>query len=438
MSLSNLLEELRNTTKPSEKQNILLKYDSKDLRFFIKKAYDPFELFHVKLKASDIPVPGQNTVEEVMSKIHDLFQFCLYSSSSVQNREKVTETLSLLDTGSQELLIGTLNKNWKVGVSSKTILKVFPEIVPVFEVQLSNKWKDYVLKKKRPENKKWWRSPKLDGVRCVAIRENEIEDKPWTFTSRQGHPFLTVDHLQEYLEKVYQKTGLTCFDGELYKHGLTFEEIQGSVMAYTQGTATDIEYHIFIAGNGPNFFKQDSKGMLIPSSEAFNNMDKIVLVDTKLISEEEIEYELDLMFEAGYEGMMLRDPDKLYEFKRSDALLKIKESLHEQSQEEISDCFVMDIEYRDDFPVIENGAIHYKRFLNKIWVLQMNGVMTKVGSGYDLKFREHYTLHPEELIGCVVEIKHQGYGNKGSMRFPRLHRVRYDIEWSGPEPYEEI
>ena len=438
MTLSTLLEELRSTTKPAEKQSILLNYDSEALRFLIKKAYDPFELFHLKLKATDIPLPGNNTVEEVMPKIHDLFQFCLYSSSPVQNKERVIEMLGLLDAGSQELLLGTLNKNWKVGVSSKTILKVFPDIVPVFEVQLSNKWQDYIKKKKRPIGKKWLRSPKLDGVRCVAIRENEVKDKPWTFTSRQGHPFMTVDHLQNQMEAIYQKTGLTCFDGELYKHGLTFEEIQGSVMAFTQGTAFDIEYHVFIAGNGTDFFKQKSDSMVIPDPEVFLESDKVVLVDTKLISEEDIEYELDIMFMTGYEGIMLRDPDNLYDFKRSDALLKLKESLAEQSQEEISDCYVLNIEYRDDFPVIEYGAIHYKRFLNKIWVLQEDGIECKVGSGFDIKFREHYTANPDELLDKVVEIKHQGYGNKGSMRFPRLHRVRYDIEWSGPEPYEEV
>ena len=208
--------------------------------------------------------------------------------------------------------------------------------------------------------------------------------------------------------------------------------------------ASDIEYHIFIAGKAEDFLSQKINSLVMPhmlnGAEVFEEVSNVKIVDFQLIVEEQIEDILNNMFEGGYEGLMLREPHVLYDFKRSDALLKIKEStvIDENEQEVFSDCYVYSIEYRDDFPVIENGTIVFKKFLNKVWVLQEDGTECKVGSGYDLKFREYYTKHPEELLNQVVEIRHQKYGNKGRMRFPKFHRIRYDIEWAGPEPYEEV
>ena len=57
--------------------------------------------------------------------------------------------------------------------------------------------------------------------------------------------------------------------------------------------------------------------------------------------------------------------DKPYDYKRSDAILKLKRSLLENNEEDgeiISDTVVVDIEY-DDFPVIEDGKMHYEKDL---------------------------------------------------------------------------
>ena len=59
--------------------------------------------------------------------------------------------------------------------------------------------------------------------------------------------------------------------------------------------------------------------------------------------------------------------------------------------------------------------------------MQKNGVEGKVGSGYSLDFRRKYTDSPWELIGMPVEIKHQGWGANGRMRFARLWRIRKDL-----------
>lgn len=435
MSLSILLEELRSTSKPGDKQEILLNHDSWLLRHVIQMTYDPFVLFNIKLKKSEVPDPGASDFEQLILDINALLDFCAESKSPKQNRERAIKVLSKLDTGSQELLLGILNKDWKVGLGVKLVLKAFPGIVPLFEVQLANKYQEYLKKKGSQKNKSWYRSPKLDGVRCAALRNGKDPLSPWRFYSRQGKRFLTVEHLQTDLEQLYTKLGYTFFDGELYKHGMLFEEVQGAVMAFTKGQAPDIEYHIFIAGNQEDFWKQSSASMSIA---CFQQEGKVVAVDSKLVPAEEIPAALEDAFAAGYEGIMLRDPDNLYAFKRSDALLKLKESENKDSQETVSDCYVLWVEYKDDFPVIVDGCITYERLINKLHVLQDDNIECTVGSKMTLDFRRQCTANPELILGQVVEIKHQGYGTNGRMRFPRLERVRYDLTWSGPEPYEEV
>ena len=95
--------------------------------------------------------------------------------------------------------------------------------------------------------------------------------------------------------------------------------------------------------------------------------------------------------------------------------------------EVISDCVVTKIEYNDNFTVVKDGKLCTEKLLNKIWVMQENGVECKVGSGYSLDFRREYTDNPWELMGSTVEIKHQEWGANGRMRFPRLFRLRKDL-----------
>lgn len=432
MDLSNLLEDIRATSKPVEKQEILNGYDCAELKELVEATYNPFKLFNVSIKPKDVPTPGEESITKLFDKVRSVLRFCENSKSNKQNREMTVALLEMLNRGSQELLVGVLNKNWKVGLGTKTILKVYPGIVNQFLVQLANTYdRD---NEKHTIIPRWILSNKLDGMRCVALRESSDEyyDKgKWTLYSRKGKEFVTVEHLKPELEAAYKLYGYSFFDGELYKHGLEFEEIQGPVMAHTQGQVPYMEYHIFIAGNAEKFLNQEDPNHVDPLGGGKEHYaPHLEFVSNGWCSSHEIEEKLEEAFEQGYEGIMLRDPDHLYDYKRSNALLKLKSSFDEEETDEgeqISDCVVESIEYNEFFPVIEDGKLHTERLLNKIWVIQPDGVRCKVGSGYNLDFRRKYTKNPLDLVGKPVEIKHQGWGKKGRMRFSRLHREREDL-----------
>ena len=428
--LSTLINDLRSTTKPKEKLKILATINidflqAPFLEWAVKATYEPFVVYHVKLKKTDIPEPGELSIVNLkaQSDVREFINFCEHSNSSKKNKAKAIALLETFDKGSQELVVGILHKNWKSGLSSKTIDKLFPDLLTKFEVQLSNTYRKAKEKKTfKPIDRLC--SYKLDGVRGEFLR---LPDG-WVCYSRQGKEFLTVDHLKPELEALYQRTGKSWWDGEVYIEGAPFEEVQGLVTSFTSGTKEELNFHAFIAGTVEDFFAQKTDSVVIVTDELVEGTDKIINAKQWLITEDQVEEELEKAFDLGYEGIMLRDPNKLYDFKRSNALLKLKDNDTDASEEEYADCLVTDISY-NELPVIVDGKITYETLLNKIHVAQADGKPCKVGSGYSLEFRKFYTENPDELIGKVVEVMFQGYGSKGKMRFPRFKRVREDLEW---------
>ena len=264
------------------------------------------------------------------------------------------------------------------------------------------------------------------------VENNDYENGVWKAFSRQGKEFLTVDHLKPQLEYLWETHGSDFWDGELYIDDAPFEYIQGKAMSFTKGTSFELDFRTFIRGDKDAFLYGASghNSFKVVTSEFLNAeiAPQIKLVEQWLIEEDQVDEELEKAFDLGYEGIMLRDPDMLYEFKRSDALLKLKEGENENSQEQTADCLVTDV-VLGQVTVVIDEAMTYQTLVTKLIVEQQDGTVCTVGSGFDLDFRYFYTEHPEDIKGKVVEIKFQGYGGKGRMRFPRLFRVREDLVW---------
>jgi len=430
--LDSIITELRSTTKPSEKIDILRKEDNSFLRYLLHIAYEPFINTHLSIVKKQLPPPGELTLDDpnIQIKTAAVLNFCLESLSPKQNKEHVLQVFEKLTESSQELLMNTIIGNWKAGVSTKTINKAFPEFITVFEMQLSNKYAD-AEKKKKFERKPRLASFKLDGIRGGYYRDPVTGQ--WLARSRQGKQFLTVAHIVDDLEMKYQETGISFWDGEFHKDGVPFEEIQSMVTAFTRGSSCGVDFVVFIAGDAEGFLKQDSSKFKIVTEDMVTGCKYLKCLDQSLVEDADIPELLEKAFDLGMEGLMLRDPDNIYEFKRSDALLKLKKSKSDKSEEKKADCLIVDMEV-GDYPIIVEGEdrqnyIKYIQLLTTLVVEQADGMLCRVGSGFDLDFRHHYTEHPEEVLGTVGEFMFQGYGARGRMRFPRLHRLRKDLTW---------
>jgi len=417
--LSNLIDDLKSTSKPSEKIAHILANNSPALTTLLKLTFDPDLKFNVKLDEFDIPPAGDGEIENYVDQIESTLHSCAKEFTPVKNKEKIIAIMKQLNRGSQELLYGVVDKSWHCGLSVRGLLKVFPDLVRTFPVQLANK---FSIEKVYEPIYRW--SYKLDGVRAIAL----YQGNKWTLYSRKGKEIVTADHIKEDLEYYRKAHGKTFFDGELYRHGLKFEEIQGKVMRTSAGNAAaDLEYHVFVAGDIDRYLNREPQGYtdnilqtdFIRRTFGGNaNTQEIKENYIKAVSGGQYEGPLKEAIEAGYEGIMLRSMELDYDFKRSNALLKMKVM-------DTSEVRVVEVK-GGPFPIIENEMQSEIITLLQLTVQQPNGVLCDVGTGFDLPFREFYWQNKGAILGKVVEVLHQGYGNNKRMRFPVFKRIRED------------
>jgi ATP-dependent DNA ligase len=136
-----------------------------------------------------------------------------------------------------------------------------------------------------------------------------------------------------------------------------------------------------------------------------------------VVSEAELMKFYSESMEAGYEGIMLKDLDSPYLFKRSDNIRKMK-------------------------PVATTEGVivgHYEgRRGSKregLWggfeVVLPNGVVTRLGGGFTDKLKSEVQLAPDDYLGKIVEVEGQpdpltgdGLTKDGRVRFPVFCRFR--------------
>ena len=107
--------------------------------------------------------------------------------------------------------------------------------------------------------------------------------------------------------------------------------------------------------------------------------------------------ELDRVTAKGGEGVMLRDPESLYEGRRSDSLLKVKK---------FDDAEATVIGH-------EKGTGRCSAMLGALRVRGDDGTEFKIGSG----FNDDQRKKPPK-IGSRVTYKYMGKSNAGKPRFP--------------------
>lgn len=179
----------------------------------------------------------------------------------------------------------------------------------------------YTFDSKHPPSFPCHLQPKLDGVRLLVCKDNgTVRMISRTGKTMEDHPLLARIRIE--CEAVLQDD--TWFDGELYLHGSSFEDIV-SICRTTKTNVDDdrhIEYHVYD----------------LICSETFENRYKKLcdMIDSTLKHIKRVPsirvHTLDEFFDThtkyvfdGYEGTMLRNSSGIYEHKRSKHLQKYKD-----------------------------------------------------------------------------------------------------------------
>lgn len=248
-------------------------------------------------------------------------------------------------------------------------------------------------------------SPKLDGVRCLAIRHaDRVELK-----SRGGKEY-SVKHIQDQL-KGMMFVG-EVWDGELYIHGMYLEDIVSAVKK-PNGNTPNLKFVVFDVVEQGNPFCNRVEGVQALCENYFGCQDAKHIEFLQYIKVEDEDamkslhktYVLD-----GYEGIMLRNYNGLYESgKRSADLQKYKEFFDEE------------------FQIVAVGEDR-----NGNAVLRVFDPVA--GEGFDVCYgdfeeRKRQLLEWQSYIGKALTVKYQTrYKDSRLPQFPTGVRIR-EGEW---------
>lgn len=259
--------------------------------------------------------------------------------------------------------------------------------------------------------KKWdWPvlvQPKLDGVRCLT----EVSREGIALRSATGLTISSVPHIKLDLENTLRywiRTGSLepiTLDGELYVHGLSFQEIASIVKRdLLHPRYYEMEYHIFDAFEeflrGDYLTRNSWKHWL--NHSATNHLRKVET--TSCSSLEELNEVTSVILAQGYEGIIVRKPDAPYEMKRSYGIMKYKPHKTDiyriiGKAEEIS---------IQGEPKNSLGA----------FLVEKDGLQFKVGTGPILTKFGRWKLWNEDLSGKSLRVKYQELSDLGIPRFP--------------------
>lgn len=260
-----------------------------------------------------------------------------------------------------------------------------------FEEKRLQKWNTQVLIQ-----------PKLDGERCRAVHTSD----GYILLSSEENEITSCPHINSALNSL----GTICeFDGELYLHGMKFEDIHSVVSRKVNFLESDfMQYHIFdiIEEDTPQLWRSQD---LINIGQKFTHPLQRVTTTVGWTLDHIMEW-YDKFLKLDYEGMILRHPDAPYVRKRSPYVMKFKPK---QSD------FYLITGWNEEVSIKGEP----KERLGSLEVCDPEGNFFCVGTGLSSDDREALWLKREGLRGKLCEIKYQHRTERGVPRFPVFARV---------------
>lgn len=425
----NIIQTLESDNSRLFKEDIVLQQALQDnLEFFegCRLAYDPMITFGVKkvpkFSGSDGPGLPWTAFKQLAESLarreltghdaRDAIGLALNNSTNEQWNDWY-----------RRILI----KDLRCGISETTINKMLLKAnksvwaIPLFECQLAHdgaKHEKKIIGKKLLE-------PKLDGVRVLTVIN--ADNKTAVMYSRNGKVLENFSHITEALERninLFERS--IVLDGEIISHN--FQVLMKQVHRKSDVQSQDATLMLFDIlplsefQAGRSTLGQRRRSNLLHSMKA--TLDKAGEGTIGLVPQTEVnldEYTGELLYreynreaiESGYEGIMIKDPNAMYESKRTVSWLKQKPFI------EVS-LTVVSTEEGTGKNVGKMGAL--------ICEGEEDGKLIKVnvGSGFtDLDRDEYWSCRVD---GHVIEVRAdaitQNQDGTYSLRFPRFLRFR--------------
>jgi len=327
-----------------------------------------------------------------------------------------------------------LIKDLRCGVSEKTINKVVAKkykkyAIPIFGCQLahdSNGHESKVTGKKLIE-------VKLDGVRVITV---VYPDGCVDQFSRNGKELSNFTQIKDQLKRVASSfKEPIVLDGEVMSS--SFQDLMKQVHRKSNVQSDDAILNLFDVLPLADFEKgrcetpQEFRSKWL---QEWVKVHELKLPNVASVGQELVDLDTDdgrkqfkeinqKAIDGGFEGIMIKDPEAIYETKRATSWLKLKPFI-EVSLE------VVDVEEGTGRNVGKLGAL-VARGVDDGRTIQVN-----IGSGFSDADRDEFWINRADIIGHVVEVRAdaitQNQDGSYSLRFPRFIRFR------GFDPGEKI
>ena len=415
IELTNFIEAMRATSSSTDKVKII-KESSSYIHTILEYTYNPFKQYYVTsktcIKNKDKINKDQNlTLFELLDKL---------TNREVTGHDAIALINGFAKGSFDPYIYKIIDKNLDIRAGDKVINKAVPGLIPTFSVALAKEYEG-----KCDWNDGWYASRKLDGVRCLAVVN---ENGECTLYSRMGKELTTLNKVKEAIEK----TGIInyVFDGEICLMDEDGNENFQGVMKELRRKDHQIKNPVFMVFDmihKPEFDKQKGDTLLSERLLILRDWLRGRFIDPNILryvdqytitGDEHFSNWNKMSADKGWEGFMLRK-ETGYEGKRNKNLLKVKKFFDAEYK-------VIDFDI-DDHEIVVNGRSETVPMLSQVWI-KHKGHKVKVGSGWTQDQRLQYM--DGSIVGKTITVQYfeETKNDKGgiSLRFPTVKIVHGD------------
>ena len=448
----NQIGEARGSNEKREIAKTLIPHDN-DVSRVVQLALDPMKTYNVgkKLLTGLEQSDGGSVPMTVATAEALLGRLAARELTGNALKGELQEVRNTYDAASWEMLRRVLLKDLRIGASEKLFNEICNNFIKTFSVNLAHKYE-----RKRIKKFPVALETKHDGVRVVTVINLGTEEV--RFFSRTGKEFTAFAHLEApCLKLAYgamgnESRGVIVLDSEVLSGSFnkTVSEVRKKDVE-----AIDAFLMVFEVLSGEEFFngctsplsrrRQRAEAFFkkaLESEGALINDGAVQLIPQELVHNfEEIDAIYQQRRDAGFEGIIVKPLDGIYQNKRTYGYLKLK-------AEETEDATIVDIfegEVGTKYEGMAGGVIVRR---------ETNSVLVRVGGGWTdlqraelwadfkqipvtyqaliedpetgLRRFEMVTVEPKpgNAIGRVLELLFHEETPDGSLRHPRAMRFR--------------
>lgn len=393
-------------------------------QWLLKEALDPYRVFGVK----KFPMPKvfqkaedkSDAITRLTETLNALADRRLTGNAA---RDAVTEALSYFSEEDAEILARIIGKDLKAGFSADTVNKVFPDLVPTFNVMLAGKY-DTDEEVRANIVVPCLAEAKYDGERTIAI----VTANSVNYYSRSGKEAKHCDGLfDKDLLAMRDEVGEDIVvDGERYASDFT--ETMNAKKEGGSKAKDNLRFYTFFMMTLSEWKAKKCKRDMDETRTwleriiAVAKCTKVFLSKGEIIKDfKSLETFYHQMVKMKFEGLIIKQLTASYEWDRSNNWIKWKP------------FFDFDGEIIGFY-----GGRSGTRLENTLGGITIKGtdeqgreVLTNVGSGFSDEMRKYIWDNQENFLGKTVTVKYQEISKAKdseyyALRFPTFSHMRDD------------